>query len=302
MPVLANVGYLDRINRAIDHVTRNLAEPLQLEDVARVACFSPFHFHRIFRALVGETLHAFVKRVRIERALHLMAHRRDASLTEIALGCGFSSSSDFSRSFRAQFGVPPSAFDLDAYRDARRGRLVDSAGHRLERLPAGENPDGFVVALRDLPPRRVAYLRVATPYQGAGVVEAIRRMVEWATARGLAGGQWLGYQGEDPEIVALENCRYDVGLEIADDVAIEPGEIGVTRFPAMRVAELDLAGPIALEMRAIDYIYQTWLPSSGYVPDHQPGFEVWNGMPFAHGHEHFELRIHIAVTDAATPV
>ena len=46
---------------------------------------------------------------------------------------------------------------------------------------------------------------------------------------------------------------------------------------------------------------QTWLPSSGYVPDHQPGFEVWNGLPFAHGSEHFELRIHIAVASAATP-
>jgi AraC family transcriptional regulator len=297
------VDYVDRINRAIDHIARNLAEPLPLEDIARVACFSPFHFHRIFRALVGETVHAFVKRVRLERALHLMAHRKDASLTDIALACGFSSSSDFSRSFRAQFGVPPSAFDLDTYRDAHRGQLVDGAGHRLERLPAGENPDGFAVALRELPPRRVAYLRVTQPYGGAGIVDAVHRMVEWATARGLEGGQWLGYQWEDPEVTALENCRYDVGLEIPDDATIEPGtEIGVTRFPAMRVAELDLAGPIALEMRAIDYIYQTWLPSSGYVPDHQPGFELWNGLPFAHGGEHFELRIHIAVTDAAAPL
>jgi AraC family transcriptional regulator len=292
------VDYVDRINRAIDYIMRNLAEPLQLDTVAQVACFSPFHFHRIFRALVGETLHAFVKRVRLETALHRMAHHKDASLTDIALECGFSSSSDFSRSFRAQFGVPPSAFDLDTYRDGRRGQLVDSTGHRLERLPVGDNPDGFVVTLRDLPPRRVAYMRVTKPYQGTGVVETIDRMVEWATARGLAGGQWLGYQWEDPEIVALDNCRYDVGLEISDDVTIDPdSEIGVTRFPAMRVAELDLAGPIALEMRAIDFIYQTWLPSSGYVPDHQPGFEAWNGMPFAHGYEHFALRLHIAVTD-----
>jgi AraC family transcriptional regulator len=214
------VDYLDRINRAIDHITRNLAEPLQLDDVARVACFSPFHFHRIFRALVGETVHAFVKRVRLETALHLMAHRPGASLTDIALACGFASSSDFSRSFRAKFGVPPSAFDLDSYRDTRRGQLVDASGHRLERLPAGENPDGFVVVLRDLPPRRVAYTRVTKPYEGTAVVETINRMVEWATARGLAGGQWLGYQWEDPEIVALENCRYDVGLEVPEDAAI----------------------------------------------------------------------------------
>lgn len=291
MSVLANLDYADRINRAIDHVMRNLAEPLPLEEVARVACFSPFHFHRIFRALVGETLHAFVKRVRLESALHRMAHHPTDSLTDVALACGFSSSSEFSRSFRAHFGVPPSGFDLATYRDTNRARL------HLERLPAGENPDGFVVALRDLPPRRVAYLRIARPYEGTAVVDAVHRMIAWADARGLADNQWLGYQWEDPEVVALENCRYDIGLEIDDSVVLEPaGELGVQRFPAMRVAELSIAGPIQLEMRAIDYLYQTWLPASGYVPDHQPGFEVWNGRPFAHGGEHFELRIHLAVT------
>src|SRR5579883_3000665 len=106
LPNLANVDYVARVNRAIDHVTRNLAEPLKLDEVAKVACFSPFHFHRIFRAVTGETLHDFVKRVRLERALYLMAHRDGPSLTEVALACGFGSSSDFSRSFRAQFGVP----------------------------------------------------------------------------------------------------------------------------------------------------------------------------------------------------
>jgi AraC family transcriptional regulator len=48
-------------------------------------------------------------------------------------------------------------------------------------------------------------------------------------------------------------------------------------------------------------LYRSWLPRSGYVPDHQPMFEAWNGEPFAHGLEHFELRVQLAVVDAATP-
>ena len=55
-------------------------------------------------------------------------------------------------------------------------------------------------------------------------------------------------------------------------------------------------------MRALDWLYTTWLPRSSYVPDHQPMFEAWNGEPFAHGHEHFDLRIQLAVVDAATPL
>ena len=293
MPNLANLDYVHRINRAIDQIVNNLANPLRLDDIARVACFSPFHFHRVFRSLVGETLNAFIKRVRLERALQMMSHR-DASLTDIALACGFSSSSDFSRSFRAHYGVPPSAFDLDAYRDANRDKMIEKFGEQLARLPQGENPDGFVVRIVEAPARRVAYLRALRPYEGRGVIDAVDAMLAWARPRGLAGGQWLGYQWEDPEIVPMEQCRYDVGLEVPAGTPVG-GEINVVEFPAMTLAEIEIKGPIDVEMRAIDYMYKTWLPASGYVPDEQPAFEAWDGEPFAHGMEHFELRMQLPV-------
>jgi AraC family transcriptional regulator len=60
--------YTARINRVLDHVHENLDGDLSLRALARVARFSPHHFHRIFSALVGETCHQFVRRVRLERA------------------------------------------------------------------------------------------------------------------------------------------------------------------------------------------------------------------------------------------
>lgn len=303
LPDLANVDYVQRVNRAIDHVTQHLAEPLPLEDVARVACFSPFHFHRIFRAMMGETLHAFVKRVRLERALYLMGREAGASLTDIALRCGFSSSSDFSRSFRSQYGVPPSAFDVERLRRERRDEMAQTLapedGGRLARLPVGENPDGFVVRLRALPARRVAYVRVLQPYRG-GVPAAAARLAAWATQRGLAGGQWLGYQWDDPEIVPLDQCRYDVGVEVPASAEVD-GEVSATTFPGMTVAEVEIAGPIELELRALDWLYTTWLPRSGRAPVDQPMFEAWRGEPFAHGDAHFELGLQLAVTGNGAP-
>ena len=289
----------------MDHVTANLGEPLKLEDVARAACFSPYHFHRIFRALMGETLATFVKRVRLERAATLLSHRRDATLTEIALACGFASSSDFSRSFRRHYGVAPRRFDVERARKAGREALESSLAPdvraRLERLPPGENPDNFAVTLRDLPARRVAYIRVHEPYAGDNVVRATERLLHWADARGLADGQWLGYQWEDPEIVPLDKCRYDVGVEVPASTRAD-GEVSVTGFPACRIAEIEIAGPLDLEVRALDWLYRSWLPGSGLAPAHQPGFEAWNGRPFAHGMEHFELRIQLPVVDASVPL
>lgn len=306
LAILANHDYVDRVNRAIDHVTNNLASPLKLADVARVACFSPHHFHRIFRALMGETLATFVKRVRLERAVFLLSHRADPSLTEIALACGFSSSSEFSRSFRSHYGMPPRVFDVELFRKSRReqglGSLESPQGqHRLLQLPKGENPDGFEVRLRPLEARRVAYLRVHQPYEGDGVFVAAQRLRAWAEPRGLSDGQWLGYQWDDPDIVELDNCRYDVGLEIPEGIEVGD-EVSTTRFPSMLVAEVDLVGGVELELRALDWLYTTWLPSSGFAPDNQPGFEAFEGWPFEHGQEHFELRAQIPVVDASAPV
>src|SRR4051812_27287427 len=214
---LANFDYVDRVKKAIDYVTANLGRPLRLEDVAAAACFSPFHFHRIFRTLMGETLASFIKRVRLERSVYLLSHLKRSTLTEIALSCGFSSSSDFSRAFRGHYGVPPSRFDVEQLRRSGLEALRAAAAslnlsNRLERLPDAGEKRSFAIALRDLQPRRVAYIRVHRPYESNNVQQAADRLLAWAETRGLADGQWLGYQWDDPEIVPLEQCRYDIGV------------------------------------------------------------------------------------------
>ncbi len=318
LPNHANRDYVDRVNRAVDYVTANLASPLPLEEVARAACFSSYHFHRIFRGLMGETLASFVKRVRLERALYLMSHRHGAGLTEIALACGFSSSSDFSRSFKARYGVAPSRFDTDQFRRSRREEMQASVpppgeGYRLESVPVGANTDGFAVTLRDQPARRVAYIRVLRPYEGQHVPQAIDRLCAWAETRGLADGQWLGYQWDDPEIVPLDKCRYDIGLEIpgrdvgeyaTNRLRNEAGgpDVSITEFPRSVVAEIDIQGSVELELRALHWLFLGWLPASGYAPAHQPMFEAFNGRPFAHGTEHFELRVQLPVVELGIPL
>jgi AraC family transcriptional regulator len=290
---LAKFDYLDRVNRAIDHILRHLDQPLRLPEVSRAACFSPYHFHRIFRAVTGETVHSFVKRARLERAVQLMSYRPRESLTDIASACGFSSSSEFSRSFREHYGVPPSGLDLIELRRSGREQLS-----RVAALPPGENPNGFAVRLRQVPTRRVAYLRVFRPYSG-GVPGTAQRLVGWARERGLHGGRWLGYQWDDPEVVPLDQCRYDIGLEVPADAVVD-GEVSTVDFPAMTLAEVDLTGPVELELLALDWLYKSWLPTSGFVPDDAPCFEAWHGLPFADGVEHLRLRVQLAVVSVAS--
>lgn len=224
--------------------------------------------------------------------------QRKRTLTDIAFACGFASSSDFSRSFKPRYGVSPSQFDVEAFRLKRR-EARKSTGESpkdpnlLDRLKPGANPDGLKVRLRRLPARRVAYIRGQNSFAGGGVRDAAERLMRWADARGISDGQWLGYMWDDPEIVALEKCRCDVGLEVSE--VARGGEVGRIEFPAMQVAEVEVRGGIDLEMRALDWLFGTWRPPSGFVPTEQACFEAWIGRPFAHGTEHFELLLQIPV-------
>ncbi|MEZ6197164.1 MAG: helix-turn-helix domain-containing protein [Planctomycetota bacterium] len=292
--------YLQRVNRAIDHVRAHLTETIRLADVAAAAGFSEFHFHRVFRSLMGETLNDYVKRIRLDRALSLMLLPDPPSLTRVALASGFGSSSDFSRSFKQRFGVPPSVFDAEAHRRTRREELVElgrSANKPvdLSQLPDGTNPDGFRAVVRTLPPRAMAYRRVIAPYRPNAVTDAAKELVAWAEARGLADGAWYGYMWEDPEVVPLEDCRYDVAVEVAGHLVWSDPEVGRIEFPEMRVATLLLRGDIELEQRALDWLFRSWLPRSGHLPAPHPCFEAWCGRPFAHGYEHFELEAHLPI-------
>ncbi len=98
---------------------------------------------------------------------------------------------------------------------------------------------------------------------------------------GGAGRRFVGFRRQG------EPVRLELLLQIAD--------VGRFEFPAMLVAEVVVRGGIDLELRALDWLYGTWLPRSRYVPDDQPCFEAWIGRPFQHGPEHFELLLQLPV-------
>src|SRR5262245_26897366 len=111
--------YEERVNRVLDYVAQHLDGDLSLKKLARVSHFSSFHFHRIFQSITGETVNSFVRRARLERAAQLMKAAPARRITDIALEVGFAGLAEFSRAFKAHFGINASAWD-------RRGPLEKS--------------------------------------------------------------------------------------------------------------------------------------------------------------------------------
>ena len=120
-PTPPPADYVARINRVFDYIDEHLADPLDLAKLAAVAFVSPWHFHRVFQALTGETLADRVRRRRVEVAATRLLAQPPAPALTIALDVGFGSPEVFTRAFRAHFGVTPTA-----WRDRKSTRLNSS--------------------------------------------------------------------------------------------------------------------------------------------------------------------------------
>ena len=285
--------YIARLNRVLDYIHENLDQPLSLEVLARVASFSPFHFHRLFKSLVGETLNDYIWRARLERAANLLLVTEPASaIIEISLRCGFSSPAVFSRAFRERFHLSPSEYrkqrkagsnlskdleQLDGYHGKRK--IIDF----LERSRFPMN-----VEVKQLPTYHVAYIRHLTGYskgQSSGEIsEAFQRVSKWAAAHNLIGPQTMiiGIPYDNPDITPNDRCRYDACVTIPAEVNAGSGEVGVQDIPGGKyaVCHLEIS---ALEARkiaeAVDSLYGEWLPSSGYSAAGQPALEIYYETP-----------------------
>lgn len=280
------VEYEQRVNRVIDHVRDHLAEDLSLERLARVAAFSPFHFHRIFRAIAHETLFAFIQRLRLERAAVALIYHRDESVLEVALDHGFSAAATFARAFKAHFGMSATEWRRGgADRWSKRSKANRNPGKatrrgRGHRSPRASRRRPMSVRVNALPPYRVAYMRHVGPYGAHGIPELWERFGRWMGTRGLLGPDSikLGIGHDDPEVTAPEKCRYDACVVIPNGFEGDKW-VNVTEVPGGKYAVTEFVGT-AHEIRDVwDALYRSWLPGSGYQPDDRPCLEVYRGNP-----------------------
>ncbi|SEM32052.1 AraC family transcriptional regulator [Aquimarina amphilecti] len=106
----SNKEYIHRINLALGYIDEHLDSDLSLDIVADISMYSPYHFHRIFKAVIGETLNIYINRKRIEKMAAVLMHQKEVSITELSMQYGFNSNSSFTRAFKKFYGVSPTKF------------------------------------------------------------------------------------------------------------------------------------------------------------------------------------------------
>ena len=235
-----------RLKRVAGLLSDRLDSPPSLNELAEAAAVSPYHFHRIWRALTSETVSQTVLRLRLEASQALL-QERDASVAETAMAVGFGTPQSFARAFRRHTGLTPSE---------HRARSASGAepGKQSMKIEIEQRGEILVVALR----------REGKPYTHLNA--AFGEVWSWAEATNYLAqlGGIYGIPLDDPMSVPEAELRYDACLALG--VATAPKPFHLLRLPAGAYARVRHSGSYDGLEAATQALVSDWLLPSGQEP------------------------------------
>lgn len=291
--------YRERLLKVLVYIQSHLDEAMTLEELARVAYFSPYHFHRIFRGMVGESVMEHLRRLRLERAAHRLKFS-DQPVTRIAFEAGYETHEAFTRAFHALFGESPSQF-----RKTHKAIPYPAAPSRIHYDPDAKVDDlgprvqadtALEVRVETLKPMRLAFMRHVGPYAEVGTTWM--RFLTWAGMKGLMGPQpiLLGVVHDDPEVTPPEKVRYDACLVVDGRFRAE-GDVGEQQIEGGVYAVATHRGPYDRLGETYLRLCGEWLPAAGYETRSAPCFERYRNSPRDTPAQDLLTDIHLPLAD-----
>ncbi|QXE21219.1 GyrI-like domain-containing protein [Clostridium ragsdalei] len=279
--------YIRRIHKVQDYIEYHLGQSLSIEELSNAAGFSKYHFSRIFQGMLHEPLAHYVNRIRMERALFLLAHRADKNITDIAYELGFSDSAVFSRAFKNYYGVSPREYRKEYSKNCKDSFLLSEYNKDTAKKEWTGNPFSVTgkITIENLEEKQVVYVRHTGTYETLAKEYAnlIKMLFVYAKKQHLLvnGQNWLlAMYHDNPEFGEESQFRTSLCLTVPKDIAVkEDGVLGRMELEGGLYA----VGHFQLQKEqfsdAWNYMYREWLMGSGYIPRDSYPFEVYLNNP-----------------------
>ena len=260
--------YQVRIMRVKLHIQQNLDAQMTLEELADVACFSPYHFHRIFKAMVGESVQEHIRRLRLERAAFELTCSERSVLT-VALDAGYETHEAFTRAFRRRFDCSPSECRRDGLKQfpAAPSALTSNMGEKK-----------MDVKTEQFEAMTVAAVRHTGPYQECSKAWGILCANPKVCSTFGPATKFLGISHDNPDITEPDKIRYDACVTIEAEQDFGP-DIFTQTIPAGRYAVLIHKGSYDGLSDCYQYIYGQWLQANGQDLAPAPPIEIYHNDP-----------------------
>jgi DNA gyrase inhibitor GyrI/AraC-like DNA-binding protein len=288
----------------MDFVERNLEKELPLGLLSKVACFSPFHFHRIFSVITGETLNAFINRKRIEKVAATLLVGTKMPLTDLALSYGFNSGSSFSRAFKKYYGISASEFKEHgkeqfskiSKEDSKNGKEIITFEKYICNI---SNIKKWIqmnakFEVKEMPALNLARISHLGDYEG--IVGAYDKLFKWAGAKGLMNHpdfKAVTLYHDNPSVTEVSKIRQSACITVDDTVKGE-GEVGIINTQKAKYA----VGSFEIKVTEFENAWTSisiWVPENGYDFADGDYYELYHNDHTQHPEKKFILDICVPV-------
>jgi AraC family transcriptional regulator len=281
---MQTIQQISRINDVLYFIHQDISNELLAKELAGIAAYSEQHFHRLFKTIVGEPVHHYIRRIRMEFAANQLMFDTKSSVVDIAIKSGFFSVSSFSRAFKSTFNVSPGQWRNNEHQHQNKPFLANKEiAACYQRLYAMPTPKCQLV---QLPKHHVAYVR----HQGydRSIENAWQVLKTWANNQGRDFSQQFGLHHSNPALVELKKCRY-VACVTIDYPILQRGLVNSMTIPGGLHAVFKLQGVYGELLPQLSKIIEHWLPTSGYKMLSTPAYVHYRKNQFLSENEQFEL-------------
>ena len=261
-------SYERRLSRVTTYLHEHLDQDLDLNRLAEIACMSPYHWHRIYQAVHDESVVATVKRLRMQRAATYLA-RTDMAIDKIAVQSGYPNLQSFTRIFSAVYGMPPARYRKE--------------GSHVQIPPNNQIKSEFMYTIKIETISTIPLVSVEHTGSYMGISKAFDILNGCASSRNLFTKEtrWIGVYMDDPGSVDENKLRSRACLSLSPLATEEPLQASLMRTELRpgRYAVLNYKGPYSDMQAVYQWLYGTWLPTSGQEADDAPVFEEYLNNP-----------------------
>jgi AraC family transcriptional regulator len=276
--------YIKRINKVLTFIDENLDAELSLQTISNIAFYSPFHLHRLFKAITNETLNSYITRKRIERTAMMLIRNKEFSISEIADKYGFKNDSTFSRTFKKIYGQSPTEFRKKNLNNFSKISKVNSNNGKetfitQEYLCNIINHKNWIkmnakIEIKHMPKKNLAYV---TQIGVNGIDNAFQQIIKWATPKELLSKSetYVCRVFHDSfKVTDADKVRMSIGILTNQELAAE-SEIGLTTIEKGK----NIVGHFIIEPKEFEKSWDSlfiWMNENGYKKADRFPFEIYH--------------------------
>jgi AraC family transcriptional regulator len=257
------LNYSQRINNVCQYISQHLDDELSVEKLSQVACFSKFHFHRLFTEYTGITVSKFILMSRLKQASYQLVYQKELAIIDIALQANFENPESFSRAFKKAFAQTPSQFRQKPQWQTWHQKMLLTK--KIDRDPTMTKTliKALNVEIVYFNETKVAVLA----HRGSPTLlnHSISRFIEWRKSTGLSPvdkANTYGVAYDDPATTNADDFRFDICGEVKNTIAENSQGVVNKVIPAGRCAKIRHLGSHDKMDEKIRTLYTQWLSKS----------------------------------------